>query len=126
MRRFALALLFGAGCASAPPATLNPTLAEPPPLTASMTVPHPADPAALARVEEAPLAPRPTPDAEFRAKRPVAGTERAFKVPAVKRFKLKNGLKVILAESHKLPLVGIELVVKTGNANPKGRPAWPI
>jgi zinc protease len=66
--------------------------------------------------------PRVTPDAEFRAQRPKPGAERPFKVPAVKRFKLKNGLKVILAESHKLPLVGMELVVKTGNAaNPKGQ-----
>jgi zinc protease len=38
----------------------------------------------------------------------------------VKRFRLKNGLRVILAESHKLPLVGVEMVVRTGNgANPR-------
>lgn len=43
-------------------------------------------------------------------------------MPAVKRFRLKNGVKVILAESHRLPLFGIELVVKTGAAaNPKGQ-----
>jgi zinc protease len=63
--------------------------------------------------------PRQTPDAEFRAKTPATGESTAFKIPAVKRFRLKNGLRVILAESHKLPLVGVELVVRTGNgANP--------
>jgi zinc protease len=121
MRKLAIALLFTAGCASAPPAS-NPTianLASPPPPDLSTVAPPPA---LVARAPEEALAPRPTPDAEFRAKRPPAGPERAFKVPAVKRFKLKNGLKVILAESHKLPLVGMELVVKTGNAaNPKGQ-----
>jgi zinc protease len=62
---------------------------------------------------------RRTPDAEFRAKPPAAGEQTEFKIPAVKRFRLKNGLRVILAESHKLPLVGVELVVRTGNgANP--------
>jgi zinc protease len=62
---------------------------------------------------------RKTPDAEFRAKPPAAGAQTDFKIPAVKRFRLKNGLRVILAESHKLPLVGVEMVVRTGNgANP--------
>lgn len=62
---------------------------------------------------------RRTPDAEFRAKPPVAAERTTFKIPAVKRFRLKNGLRVILAESHKLPMVGVEMVVRTGNgANP--------
>jgi zinc protease len=63
---------------------------------------------------------RQTPDAEFRQKLPAPGEKIPFKVPAVKRFRLKNGLRVILAESHKLPLVGVEMVVRTGNgANPR-------
>jgi zinc protease len=120
MRRhiLALALLAGA-CAASPP---------PPPAPPAI----PAAPAVIAEPLPPPPPPRPTPppdlvaarvtpDADFRTQRPPAGTERPFKVPAVKRFRLKNGLKVILAESHKLPLVGMELVVKTGNAaNPKG------
>jgi zinc protease len=66
------------------------------------------------------IAARQTPDAEFRAKLPLPGEKTQFKIPAVKRFRLKNGLRVILSESHKLPLVGSELVVRTGNgANPK-------
>ena len=65
------------------------------------------------------LADRPTPDAEFRHKLPADGEKIPFKLPEVKRFRLKNGLRVILAESHKLPLCGVEMVVRTGNgANP--------
>jgi zinc protease len=115
MRRLLLVLSI-AGCASqqaAPP----PPVAAPPPAVAPVAAPAPARPA-----PEPALAARVTPDAEFRASRPAAGPERPFEVPKVKRFKLKNGLKVILAESHKLPLVGMELVVKTGSAaNPKGQ-----
>ena len=40
-------------------------------------------------------------------------------MPAFKRFKLKNGLEVILAEFHDLPLVDVSLVIKAGGgANP--------
>jgi zinc protease len=68
------------------------------------------------------VAARTTPDAAFRAKLPAPGEKRAFKVPAVKRLRLRNGLPVILAESHKLPLVSVDLVVKTGNsANAKDK-----
>jgi zinc protease len=78
-------------------------------------------PAASAPVAEKPIA-RQTPDAEFRHKLPAAGEKTPFKVPEVKRFRLKNGLRVILAESHKLPLVGVEMVVRTGNgANPRDK-----
>jgi zinc protease len=65
---------------------------------------------------------RQTPDAEFRHKLPASAEKTSFKVPEVKRFRLKNGLRVILAESHKLPLVGVEMVVRTGNgANPRDK-----
>jgi predicted Zn-dependent peptidase len=122
MRRIALSFLLAASaCASqpvAPPAPPPPAAA--PPVAAA--APAPAAPAAARPPESAPLAARITPDAEFRNTRPAAAAERAFKVPAVKRFRLKNGVRVILAESHKLPLIGLELVVKTGNAaNPKGQ-----
>ena len=69
------------------------------------------------------VASRTTPDAAFRATLPRPGERHSFKVPAVKRFRLKNGLPVILAESHKLPLASVDLIVKTGssaNAKDKG------
>jgi predicted Zn-dependent peptidase len=63
-----------------------------------------------------------TPDAPFRAQAPPAGPEPIFHVPEFKRFKLKNGTDVILAEVHDLPLVELHLVVKTGGgANPPGQ-----
>ena len=63
--------------------------------------------------------PRSTPDASFRGKPPAPSEMSEFKLPPVKRFRLKNGLRVILAESHQLPLVGMEMVVRIGNgANP--------
>jgi zinc protease len=66
---------------------------------------------------------RPSPDAAFRATLPAPGEKHAFKIPPVKRFRLKNGLPVILAESHKLPLVSVDVVVKIGSsANPKDKP----
>jgi zinc protease len=78
-------------------------------------------PVAAAPVVEKPTA-RQTPDAEFRHKLPASAAKTPFKVPEVKRFRLKNGLRVILAESHKLPLVGVEMVVRTGSgANPRGK-----
>jgi zinc protease len=65
---------------------------------------------------------RKAPDADFRSHLPASGPKTDFKVPAVKRFRLKNGLQVVLAESHKLPLFAAQLVVRTGGAaNPKGK-----
>ncbi len=67
-------------------------------------------------VAQAKIVPRATPDAAFRSTLPQPGDKHPFKVPAVKRFRLKNGLSVILAESHKLPLVSLDLIVKTGSS----------
>ena len=104
------------------------TSAEPNPQAPIMgRLANPSTPAkANAPAATAPAAPVPariTPDATFRAKLPPPAEKHAFKVPAVKRFRLKNGLPVILAESHKLPLVSVDLVMKTGSsANPKDKP----
>jgi predicted Zn-dependent peptidase len=68
------------------------------------------------------VAARETPDAPFRQQAPGAGPEPSFKVPPFKRFKLKNGLEVVLAEFHELPLIDLNLVVKSGGgANPADR-----
>lgn len=107
---FFLALAF-AGCASAPAPAPSPGAAAP---AVNAAAERPTPPPTEI------VAPRVTPDAEFRAKLPAPGPERAFKLPVVKRFRLKSGVPVILAQSSTLPLVGIELVFKTGNAaNPK-------
>lgn len=107
----------------------------PPPARAGASAPEPATsrlaprsnlvakaaPPAAQAAKPPPPAPT-TPDAPFRAQAPAAGPEPTFHVPAFKRFKLKNGAEVILAEFHDLPLVEVHLVVKTGGgANPAGQ-----
>ena len=80
------------------------------------------DTVGVARGSVAQPAVRVSPDASFRATLPAAGEKKPFRVPAVKRFRLRSGLPVILAESHKLPLVSVDLVVKSGSsANPKDK-----
>jgi zinc protease len=70
-----------------------------------------------------PVAARKSPDAAFRATLPRPTGKGPFKIPAVKRLRLRNGLPVILAESHKLPLVSVDVIVKSGSsANPKDKP----
>jgi zinc protease len=102
-------LLAVAGCAAsqapqpAQPA-LPPTPAARPPVAAAAPAPELAPPV------------RVTPDAAFRASPPAPAPEPGFTVPAFKRFKLKNGLEVVLAEFHDLPLVDLNLYVKSGGA----------
>jgi zinc protease len=102
------ALLVGlalVGCAEAP--------TSPPAVPPVAGVPLAAAPAPA----PAPAAPvSTTPDAPFRASPPAGGPEPTFTVPTFKRFKLKNGLEVVLAEFHDLPLVDLNLVIKSGGA----------
>jgi predicted Zn-dependent peptidase len=109
----------GLSCATPPPVTP----ATPAPVAAAAAPPAAPPAAAPAAPVAAAAAPRPpereTPDAPFRATAPAPGAEPQFKVPGFKHFKLKNGLEVILAEFHDLPLVDLNLVVKAGGgANP--------
>ncbi|MCI0406488.1 MAG: insulinase family protein, partial [candidate division Zixibacteria bacterium] len=71
------------------------------------------------------------PQPDFRAekstvdfsKEPAPAKEPTFTPPKVQKGKLSNGMEVWLAEEHKLPLVQMEVVVKSGWAgDPKGRP----
>ena len=95
------------------------------PAPAAAAVPPQAQPVKAATAGDVPSAPLPppavTPDAPFRAQPPAAGPEPFFQIPAYKRFKLKNGANVILAEFHDLPLVEMHLVLNVGGgANPAG------
>ena len=109
-------LVFALACASAPPPAPAKPAGTPPSAAA-------AAPAAPVVASAAPPAPgRETPDAPFRQLPPPAGPEPTFKPPKPKRFKLKNGLEVMLVEFHDLPLVDFNLMVKTGGAaNPVDR-----
>ncbi len=57
-----------------------------------------------------------------RSKKPVLGPEPGMVLPQLQRATLSNGLKVILAEVHKTPLVQVNLLVRGGwSADQKGR-----
>jgi zinc protease len=56
-----------------------------------------------------------TPDAEFRAQKPPPlPTTPHFSAPVPVQRKLKNGIPVLIVENHQLPIVAVDLVVKTG------------
>jgi zinc protease len=51
---------------------------------------------------------------------PAAGTPPAVQFPAVQRTSLANGLKIMLAERHSIPVVNFALIVDAGYASDKG------
>lgn len=105
----------GACAGTRPPPAAAPVVQAAQPAAPPVTPPPPVTKSAP------PPAPALTPDAPFRAQAPAAGAEPFFQIPAYKRFKLKNGASVILAEFHDLPLVEMHLVVNAGGgANPSG------
>jgi predicted Zn-dependent peptidase len=99
------------GCATPAPHPNTPATAAP----AAAPVSTPAAPPATAG--QPATAARLTPDASFRAQPPEPGPERPFQPPHWSRFKLKNGLDGYLVEFHDLPLVDLNLIVKTGSAS---------
>jgi zinc protease len=59
--------------------------------------------------------------AEDTSKLPVAGPNPKFTLPAVEKTKLSNGLEVWLVKQAELPIVSMNLVLKSGQAaDPKG------
>ncbi|MGH7452367.1 MAG: M16 family metallopeptidase, partial [bacterium] len=57
-----------------------------------------------------------------RSKPPALGPSPALKLPPIQRFKLSNGLPVVMMEKHGVPLVQIDLLVKAGTAmDPAGK-----
>jgi zinc protease len=62
------------------------------------------------------------PDEAFRAHQPAAGAPRAFRLPPVRPFTLRCGVKVYLVEQHALPLVSMDLNFDGGAAiDPPGK-----
>ena len=55
-----------------------------------------------------------TPD---RTKPPQLLPPQKLNLPAIQQFSLSNGLKVVLMEKHEVPLVQLNVVIKTGNVN---------
>jgi zinc protease len=63
------------------------------------------------------------PDEPWRANPPPAGPPSKLTLPVAASFKLTNGLTVLLAEQHQLPIVSAHLVVLSGSdANPVDKP----
>ncbi len=63
------------------------------------------------------------PDEPWRANPPPAGPPSTLSLPVAASFKLPNGLTVLLAEQHQLPIVSAHLVVLSGSdANPVDKP----
>jgi zinc protease len=62
------------------------------------------------------------PEEDFRKAQPAPTAQRPFKLPAVKPFTLKNGIKVFLVEQHTLPIVSMDLNFDGGSVtDPKGK-----
>ncbi|MDZ4694075.1 MAG: pitrilysin family protein [Deltaproteobacteria bacterium] len=77
----------------------------------------PSGPVVILKVPE-----RVSPDDAFRNTRPAAAVERPLTIPPVTRFALKNGLPVVMVIDHRLPIVHIQLIIKTGAvADPAGK-----
>jgi zinc protease len=63
------------------------------------------------------------PGQEWRKQQPAAGAASALSLPVPRSFKLPNGLTVMFAEQHNLPVVSANLVVLSGSErNPADRP----
>jgi zinc protease len=57
-----------------------------------------------------------TPDAEFRASKPMSlPLDVTFDAPVPAQLKLKNGARLLVVENHAVPLVGVDVVILTGS-----------
>jgi zinc protease len=62
------------------------------------------------------------PEEAFRARQPVAGPPRPFRLPPVQTFRLDTGIEVYLVEQHALPVVSMDLSFEGGAAvDPPGK-----
>lgn len=104
----ALSISLLLACGGAPPPA--PSVASKPGEPPAMSAPMPRD---VARAE--------TPDAPFRANAPAPGPEVSFTPPEVKRFTLKNGVTVMLAE-RPMPYLSMRVVVRAGAGDLNARP----
>src|SRR5205085_10973000 len=97
-------------------------IAKPVPVPAPVPVPVPVPAPAPAKPWEPPPQTLSFPDADYRAKQPAPEPIATFKQPKVQRFKLGDGIEVILVEKHVAPSVSMELVMNGGAAlDPVGR-----
>jgi predicted Zn-dependent peptidase len=119
-----LLLPLTAGCGGKPaPAPVAPTAADPTAPPAPARQPEPPMPASPPSPTQT-AAPQDLafPDEDFRKAQPGPTAPHPFRLPAVKPFTLKSGLKVFLVEQHTLPIVSMDLNFDGGSlADPKGK-----
>jgi predicted Zn-dependent peptidase len=107
-------------CRTAPVATGGDVVTQPAPI-AEPTSPPVEKPMPVATQTAAPQD-LSFPDEDFRRAQPAPMAERPFKLPPVKPFTLKNGIKVYLVEQHTLPIVSMDLNFDGGSlVDPKGK-----
>jgi zinc protease len=112
-----LAVASAAACRSAPVMTQP----SPPPTNVAQAQPEPPQekpmPEHTAQPQDLTF-----PDEEFRKSQPAPTDPRPFRLPPVKPFTLKNGIKVYLVEQHTLPIVSMDLNFDGGSiTDPKGK-----
>jgi len=101
--------------------------------------PVPENPVPVAPGEPTPVTPTPTPEAKpvqtakpqelafptdeaFRKEQPKPAAPRPFRLPKIKPFSLKNGIKVYLVEQHTLPIASIDISFDGGSmTDPPGK-----
>jgi zinc protease len=62
----------------------------------------------------------PPPAEDFRSKPPPSGPAVAFVPPRVIESRLANGVRVLVAERHELPIVSVAIVIRTSRASAPG------
>ncbi len=127
-RSLAPLFVLAAACGAPKPDPVAPP-ADPP------AAPEPARPPVVTPQPEVPVEPPPIkviqtaapqelvfPDEAFRRQQPKAGPPRPFRLPPVKPFTLKNGVRAYLVEQHELPIVSIDLNFDGGSmTDPEGK-----
>jgi len=128
IRASLLVSIFGmaAACGPSPrpPSIPAPVVEGPEPTPDAPTKPEAPVPPAVTTFPTQTAAPQELafPAEDFRTKQPTAGAPRQFRLPKVKPFTLKNGVKVYLVEQHSLPLVSMDLNFDGGAlTDPKGK-----
>jgi len=112
------------GCASVPKPPAPASAPSAPPAAAAPVQPENSMPPAstVHAIQTATPQELVFPEEDFRSRQPVAGPPRPFRLPPIKPFTLKSGIKVYLVENHTLPLVSLDLSFEGGAAvDPRGK-----
>jgi predicted Zn-dependent peptidase len=119
IRRLALAATVMVACRVASTAPPPPPTGPRVPVAPTQPEPPPEEPKVTQTATPQELV---FPDEPFRAQQPGPGKARPFRLPEIKPFTLKSGVKVYLVEQHTVPIVSMDLSFDGGSINdPKGK-----